>query len=161
MKKTTINPATLSAPTGYSHVTTVIGGKAIYVSGQVSFDKEGQLVGAGDAPAQARQVYANLKAALAAGGATLKDVVKLNTYVVNINPDNIAAIRAARREYMGEGPYPSSTLVGVTGLVNPELLFEVEAIAVVPDRAGSAPAKKKSAKKASTKKAAKGRKKAR
>ena len=146
MKRRAINPSALSIPTGYSHVFTVAGGVSIYVSGQIAFNKDGQIVGVGDLGAQARQVYENLDACLKAAGATFKDVVKLVTYVVNLTPDKAATVRAVRREFLGEAPFPASTMVGVTGLVNPDLLIEVEVIAFVSDRpAKSAASKSKSA----------------
>lgn len=143
MSRTSLNPPALAAPTGYSHVTTVRGGTAVYVAGQIAFDQSGQIVGVGDMAAQARQVFENLKAALAAVGATFRDVVKLNSYVVNITPERVAAVRTVRRDYLGDGPYPSSTTVGVTGLVHPDLLVEIEVIAFMPDR--PAPAVKRRA----------------
>ncbi|MFM9885219.1 MAG: RidA family protein [Burkholderiales bacterium] len=155
MKRRAINPAALSVPTGYSHVSTVTGGTSIYVSGQIAFNKEGQIVGLGDVGAQAKQVYENLGACLKAAGASFKDVVKLVSYVVNLTPEKATAVRAVRREYLGDAPFPASTMVGVTALVNPDLLIEVEVIAFVPDRPASkkklaakkkAPAKKASAK---------------
>ncbi len=155
MKRRAINPAALSVPTGYSHVSTVTGGTSIYVAGQIAFNKEGQIVGLGDIAAQAKQVFENLSACLKSAGATFKDVVKLVSYVVNLTPEKAAAVRAVRREYLGEGPFPASTMVGVTALVNPDLLIEVEVIAFVPDRSASrvklAAKKKAPAKKASVK----------
>ena len=56
---------------------------------------------------------------------------KIVTYVVGIAPDKVATIRAARSKFLGAGPYPASTMVGVTGLVHPDLLIEVEAIAAI------------------------------
>lgn len=146
MKRRAINPATLSVPVGYSHVSTVTGGTAIYVSGQIAYNKDGQIVGVGDVGAQAKQVYENLASCLKAAGATFKDVVKLVSYVVNLTPEKSAAVRAIRREYLGAEPHPASTMVGVTALVNPDLLVEVEVIAFVPDRPKAA-AKKGVAKK--------------
>ncbi len=153
MKRRAINPAAISIPTGYSHVSTVTGGVSIYVSGQIAFNKDGQVVGVGDVGAQAKQVYENLDACLKAAGATFKDVVKLVTYVVGLTPEKAAAVRAVRREFLGEAPFPASTMVGVTGLVNPDLLVEVEVIAFVTDRpAKSSAAKSKSAAKKPAKK---------
>ena len=124
-----ISPATLSKPAGYSHVTVVSAGKQIHVSGQVALNAAGEVVGKGDVGAQAEQVYVNLTAALAAAGASLGDVFKLVTYVVNLTPEKAAAVRAVRMKYLGDGPYPASTMVGVTALVTPDLLVEIEAIA--------------------------------
>ena len=92
------------------------------------------MVGKGDVGAQAEQVYANLAVALSAAGASLRDVFKVVTYVVNLTPEKASAIRAVRLKYLGEGAVsitpPASTMVGVTSLVNPDLLIEIEVIAI-------------------------------
>ena len=129
MKTNFLSPATLSKPTGYSHVAVAAAGKQIHVAGQVALNAAGEVVGKGDVGAQAEQVYANLTAALAAAGASLRDVFKLVTYVVNLTPEKAAAIRAVRLKHLGDGPYPASTMVGVTALVTPDLLVEIEVIA--------------------------------
>src|SRR5262245_24146680 len=80
------NPPTLSKPTGYTHVVEVTTpGKMVYISGQIALDKDGMLVGAGDMKAQAEQVFKNLDAALKAAGATFGDVVKMNTYITDMD----------------------------------------------------------------------------
>src|SRR5262245_22586498 len=66
------------APAGYSHVVEARGGRTLYIAGQISLDKDANLVGRGDFRAQVKQVFENLKSRLAEGGATFKDVVKLN-----------------------------------------------------------------------------------
>jgi len=129
---TTHNPDNLSKPTGYSHVAVVPAGRQIHVAGQVAFNPAGQIVGKGDLSAQAEQVYANVSNALAAAGASFKDVFKVVTYVVDLTPDKAAAIRAVRMKHLGAGPYPASTMVGVTSLVTPDLLLEIEVIAQLP-----------------------------
>jgi enamine deaminase RidA (YjgF/YER057c/UK114 family) len=126
-----INPDTLSKSPGYSHVAVVEAGKQLHVSGQVAFDAAGQLVGKGDLGAQAEQVFSNLGLALTAAGSSLSRVFKLVTYVVDLTPEKAAAIRAVRSRHLGAAPYPASTMVGVTSLVFPELLIEIEAIADV------------------------------
>jgi len=131
MKRDNLNPSTLSAPRGYSHVTVVTSNKQVHVSGQVALDATGAVVGKGDLTKQAEQVYANLGLALAAAGAKLSDVFKVVTYVVNLDPDKAALVRAVRNQQLGDGPYPASTMVGVTALVNPDLLIEIEAIAAL------------------------------
>jgi reactive intermediate/imine deaminase len=123
------NPPALSTPTGYTHVVEVSGpGKTIYIAGQVAFDKEGKVVGAGDMKAQAEQVFKNLEAALSAAGAKFSDVVKMNTYVTDIS--QLAAIREIRARYFGNTT-PASTLVQVPALARPELMIEIEVIAAV------------------------------
>ena len=127
-----MNPSGLAKSPRYSHVAEVTRGKLVFVSGQVAQDAGGNPVGAGDMKVQSKQVFENLKVALAAAGATEKDVVKLTSYVVDI-AKNIDAYREARQDAWGNVPVPpTSTTVGVPALVRPEYLLEVEAIAVVP-----------------------------
>ena len=126
------NPAPLSKPTGYTHVVEVTGpAKTVYISGQIAFDKDGTVVGAGDMKAQAEQVFKNLQAALDAAGAKFSDVVKMNTYLTDM--EKAPAVREVRARYFGETA-PASTLVQVVSLVRPELMLEIEVIAVVPGR---------------------------
>jgi reactive intermediate/imine deaminase len=126
------NPPTLSAPTGYTHIVEVTGpNKTIYISGQIAYDKEGKLVGAGDMKAQAEQVFKNLEAALAAAGAKFSDVVKMNSYITDMS--KIQAVRDVRARYFKDS-LPASTFVQVAGLVRPELLLEIEVVAVLPAR---------------------------
>lgn len=125
-----MNPPGLSTPTGYSHVA-VITGRQVHVAGQVALDASGALVGKGDLGAQTEQVYANLIAALAGAGATLADVAKVVTYVVDLTPEKTAAVRAVRMRHLGGGPFPASTMVGVTSLVHPDMLIEIEVVAAL------------------------------
>jgi enamine deaminase RidA (YjgF/YER057c/UK114 family) len=127
------NPDGLSKPTGYTHVTMVTHGRQVHISGQVALDAAGNVVGKGDIGAQAEQVYRNLEIALAAVGLNFSHVFKQVTYVVGLTPELLPPVRAARGKRFGDGPFPASTLVGVTALVNPDLLIEVEVIAAVPD----------------------------
>jgi enamine deaminase RidA (YjgF/YER057c/UK114 family) len=123
------NPAALHAPFGYSHVVEA-SGRLAFISGQVAYNQAGELVGAGDAGAQARQVFENLKAALAELGTDFGSVVKLNYYAVD--EESLQQIRSVRSEYVGEDP-PASTFVFVRALVRPELLIEIEAVVALPD----------------------------
>jgi enamine deaminase RidA (YjgF/YER057c/UK114 family) len=124
-----VNPPTLSAPHGYTHVISVYGGRTIYIAGQVPLDSHGALVGAGDFAAQTRQVFENLKAALDAGGAGFSDVVQMTTYVTDMS--QIDTYRKIRDEYM-HGPLPTASLVEVKGLFRKDVMLEVSAIAVMP-----------------------------
>jgi enamine deaminase RidA (YjgF/YER057c/UK114 family) len=126
---TRTNPPTLPPTTGYTHIVSATGGRTIYISGQVSLDATGALVGAGDVRAQVEQVYANLQRALTAAGATFADVVKTTTYMTDAA--NVAVIREVRARYHGKDEFPASTFVAVRGLARPEWLVEIEAIAVV------------------------------
>jgi reactive intermediate/imine deaminase len=125
-----INPPTLSAATGYTHVVEVVRGRTIYISGQIAFDKSGNVVGKGDFAAQATQVFENLKAALAAAGATFDSLVKVTTFVTEMS--QLAELRAIRGKYYGKNA-PASTLVQIGKLAHPDLMIEIEAIAVVPE----------------------------
>ncbi|MFC8359120.1 RidA family protein [Streptomyces griseorubiginosus] len=114
----------------YSHV--VLGrGRFVAVSGQVALDENGELVGAGDAGAQARQVFENLRRCLAAAGASFDDVVKLTCFVTDL--EDMPALRAARAEHIPDDRLPAASAVQVAGLVRPEFLMEVEAFAVLAE----------------------------
>ena len=126
------NPPALTTPTGYTHVVEVTGpAKTIYISGQIAYDKDGKVVGAGDMKAQAEQVFKNLQTALAAAGAKFSDVVKMNSYITDMS--KVQAVRDVRAQYFKDAT-PASTFVEVKGLVRPELLLEIEVVAVVPAR---------------------------
>ena len=133
MEKKFINPPTLATPRGYTHVVTAAGGKMVFIAGQVAWDVKGELVGKGDLRAQATQAYTNLKAALAAAGATTADVAKLNTYVVNFKSTDLSVIREVRSQFFPQENLPASTLVGVSALAVDGLLIEVEAVAMVKE----------------------------
>jgi 2-iminobutanoate/2-iminopropanoate deaminase len=123
------NPPTLSRPTGYTHIVEVTGpAKTIYISGQIAYESDGTLIGAGDMKTQAEQVFKNLQAALTAAGATFSDVVKMNTYITDM--DKAPAVREVRARYFGDVT-PASTLVQVVHLARPELMLEIEVVAVV------------------------------
>src|SRR5437868_9456600 len=126
------NPPALSKPSGYTHIVEVTGpARTIYVSGQIAFDKDGKVVGVGDMKAQAEQVFKNLEIALSAAGAKFSDVVKMNSYITDMS--KVQAVRDVRARYFSEST-PASTFVEVKGLVRPELLLEIEVIAVVAGR---------------------------
>jgi len=111
----------------YSHVVVVEGRRTIFIAGQLARDRNGNVVGQGDMRAQLRQVGENLKAALAAAGATLNDLVKTTTYVTDI--EEYFRHVDVRMEYFGA--LPTSTTVEVRRLAHPDFMVEVEAIAVV------------------------------
>jgi reactive intermediate/imine deaminase len=107
----------------------VSGGRTIYISGQVPLDREGNLVGGDDFAAQTRQVFENLKIALAATGATFDDIAKLTVFVTDVS--RIQDFRDVRNQYI-PGEKPASSLVQVVALFRPGILIEIEAIANVP-----------------------------
>jgi len=129
-----INPKGLAAPHGYTHVITTKPGKMVFISGQVAMDAQGHLVGKGDLRAQTKQVFENLKTALAASGATFDDVVKITWYVKGYNPQLLPILRDVRDEYVKKEAPPTSTLVGVTSLFQDDYLLEVDAVAVIPQK---------------------------
>ncbi|MBI2304029.1 MAG: RidA family protein [Chloroflexi bacterium] len=114
-----------STSRGYNQAIRV--GNTIYCAGQVGRDQEGKPVGKGDVAAQAVQAFENLKAVLEAAGASLSDVVKTTTYVVN--RDDRVKISEVRRRYFGDALPPSTFIVA--GLAYPEFLVEIDATAVV------------------------------
>ncbi|WP_436996372.1 RidA family protein [Streptomyces sp. enrichment culture] len=113
----------------YAHVMTGTG-RLVAVSGQLALDEDGRIVGAGDAGAQARQVFENLRLCLAAAGAAFDDVVKLTYFVTDMA--HMPAVRAARAAHIPDDRVPAASAVQVSALVRPEFLLEVEALAVVP-----------------------------
>jgi len=132
MRATRSNPDTVAAPMGtYSQAVRVETGDAvwIHVSGQIAIDLEGNLVGPGDVRAQTQQVFENLRAILAANGATFADVVKIGTYLTTL--EDLAGMREVRSEYLTAEP-PASTAVQVVALVVPDALIEIDLVAVVP-----------------------------
>jgi enamine deaminase RidA (YjgF/YER057c/UK114 family) len=127
-----INPEDLPTPLSYTHVIVATGRRLVFVAGQEPEDEQGNLVGRGDLAAQARQVFANVGRALAAGGARPEQVTKITIFVVNYRPAYLPAIEEARVALFGDHK-PADTLVGVEALSRPEYLIEVEAIAIVDD----------------------------
>lgn len=93
-------------------------------------DLEGNIVGEGDFGAQARQVFANLRSALAAVGGDFSNLARMTTYIANYSPELREALGAARCEAMGDA-HCANTLLGVQSLAVPGYLIEVEAIAVI------------------------------
>jgi 2-iminobutanoate/2-iminopropanoate deaminase len=119
-----VNPESVHAPGGYSHGV-IASGRILVVSGQVGFDKNRKIVGAGDFAAQCAQAFENLLAVLKAGGAGPADVIRLG--VILSDRQYLPALREIRARYF-PAPLPSSTLF-IAGLILPELLVEVEATA--------------------------------
>ena len=107
------------------------GSRVIHISGQTSVDVEGKVVGSTHLE-QSRVAFHNVLIALEAAGATLEDVAKFNIYMVDYSWDALEALMAAAKEVFGD-PYPltANTLVGVASLWLPDLLVEVDAVAVV------------------------------
>lgn len=125
-----INPDGLPAPQTYTHVIVAAGSQMVFVAGQEPEDAQGNLVGPGDLSAQARQVFANLGRALAAGGARPDQVSKITMFVVHHRPEYLPVIEDARVTLFGDHK-PADTLIGVEALARPGYMIEVDAIAVI------------------------------
>jgi 2-iminobutanoate/2-iminopropanoate deaminase len=111
---------------GFSQTVVVKTGnfKTLYISGQIG---DGN-----DLEAQTITTFQNLEQQLTNCNATFKDVVKMNTYIVNFNPEvDLPIFRKIRKDFLGNENYPASTLVGVESLGRKEWLIEIEAIAVI------------------------------
>ena len=132
MSRQHLQPEGLAKPRGYSHVVCARG-TSVFIAGQVAFDADGRVVGPGDLRAQTEQVFKNLQCALAAAGARIEDLVKTTIFVVGFKPADREVIAEVRSRFYGNHPPPASTLVGVQALVVPELMIEIEAIAVIDD----------------------------
>jgi enamine deaminase RidA (YjgF/YER057c/UK114 family) len=124
-----LNPETMPKSVGYSQVATVTGGTAVFVAGQVALDKSGNVVGKDDFRAQVQQVFENLKAAVEAAGGSFGDVIKLNSYFLDLS--RLPEFREVRDKYINLKNPPASTAVQVPRLFRPEFLVEIEAVAVV------------------------------
>src|SRR5450631_297120 len=139
------NPKTMAKPPGYTYVVEATGpNRLIFIAGQLGLDINNKLVGAqGDFRAQAFRAFDNLRLALADAGATFKDVVKLNNYLTDMS--HIGIFREVRDEFVNTAAPPASTTIAISQLARPGALFEVEAIAVLPAKAGAKATKAKSA----------------
>lgn len=125
-----INPPEIAAGNGYTHVVEVSNSKMIYLSGQVAFDVNRNIVGKDNLEAQTRQVFENIKAALAAAGADFSHVVKLSVFMLDIS--QIAVVRGVRDQYVNTAQPPASSAFEVRKLFRDDVLIEIEAIAAVP-----------------------------
>lgn len=128
-----INPPGLydPAPNGYSHVAVVQGpARTVHVAGQGGEDASGRLAEGFDA--QVRLALANLRTALAAAGATPRDVARLTVLVVDHTEERLRTFGAALRECWGDAPTPACTLIPVPRLALDGMLFEIDATAVLP-----------------------------
>ncbi len=105
-------------------------GRIVAVSGSAAIDADGKLVGEGDMYEQSRQCIRVISKALETAGCTLDDVVRTRTYVTDI--DQWEAVARAHSDVFGAAP-PATTLVEVTRLIDPDMLVEIEADAVIAD----------------------------
>ncbi len=126
MKRTAFHPKGVAKPGGhYSHAIIAESGRTLYVAGQVSLDKDGNLVAVGDPEGQTRQVLQNLKQIIEEAGGKLDDVAKTTTYVTKL--EYRAPIGKVREEFF-KGDPPANTLAVISSLAHPDFLVEIEAI---------------------------------
>jgi reactive intermediate/imine deaminase len=104
-------------------------GKFLFVSGQIAFDEQGQVVGPGNIALQATRIFESLGAILRAADTDFGNVVKTNYYITDLS---LFPEVAALRVHYFKAPYPASTIIEVKKLLHPDLLLEVEAVAMVP-----------------------------
>jgi len=128
----TITPKGFGAPLGlYSHGVIASPGELVVVAGQVGMTPTGQ-VAANDIVTQTKQTFENVRSVVEAGGCSMRDVVRLQTFLTRAG--DIPGFMKARSElfpgYFPDGVYPPNTLLVISQLVRPELLVEIEAIAV-------------------------------
>ena len=128
-----LNPDTLNKNPAFTNVVVVSGHvKTVSVGGQDAVDATGAIVGKGDLQAQAEQIFQNIQAALAAGGAQLEHVVKWNLYVLEGQSLN-EGFEVFQRIWGNRSNPPAISVVFVAGLAHPDFLAEMDAIAVVPE----------------------------
>lgn len=128
MQRQHLQPDGLAAPPEpYSHA--IRCGDTLYIAGQVAFDEQNQTVGIGDPRRQAEQVWRNIGLAVSAAGGTLADIVKITVFLKDVR--NAAAEIGVRERLFERGRFPICTLVQVANLGLPELLMEIDAVAVL------------------------------
>lgn len=115
----------------YHHGVVQPNGHVLHITGQVAWDAEEKIVGAGDCAAQARQCFDNVEAILTAVGGRMEDIVSLTTFYVNRT--DIPTIQKVRAERMDPAHGPVSILIQAAGLVDPAFLLEVIPVAVIPE----------------------------
>jgi enamine deaminase RidA (YjgF/YER057c/UK114 family) len=145
------NPRTMPPPRGYTMVVETTGpGRTIYIAGQLGMTAAGAFAGGpGDFRAQATQCFENLKAALASVGAGFEHVVKITNFFADMA--HLPMFFEVRDRYVNTKAPPASTAIQVVRLAREGALFEIEAVAVVPDKAGKVRRRAKAARKVARK----------
>jgi 2-iminobutanoate/2-iminopropanoate deaminase len=124
-ERTAVEVAGLAPPAGHYSHGVIAAGRILFVAGQVALDEEGQLVGRGDAAAQARQVLTTLKRVLEAAGGSMAHVARTTVYLTHL--DDRGPVGNVRAEFFA-APAPANTLLVVASLAQPEFLVEIDAI---------------------------------
>ncbi|MBV6452327.1 MAG: putative aminoacrylate peracid reductase RutC [Anaerolineales bacterium] len=133
MPKEYINPKELfpSLQYGFSQIVTSGSGKIVFLSGQVGWDEQQQIVGANDLRAQTWQAFRNIEIAMKAAGGALTDIVSMRIYIVEEKMEESHHIQAALKEFFSAKKAPTTTWIGVRRLANKDFLIEIEAIGVI------------------------------
>lgn len=124
-----VNPDKLFQAEGFTHAVIPKGNKTVYLSGQLAWDENFQVIGKGDLAKQTEKVYENIQHILDDIGATWDDVVKTTIYTTQ--PHEGETIAKIKHSFLDGVASHAETLIGVEGLAAPELLIEVEAIVVM------------------------------
>ncbi|MBI2090913.1 MAG: RidA family protein [Deltaproteobacteria bacterium] len=131
MAKKTLNPQGMPVPRGsYSQVAIASPGRLVFIAGNTASDPEGNVVGIGDVRAQTKYALEKIKRGVEAAGGTLQDIVSLTVFTTDARYH--PAVNEVRREFLGSD-FPTSTMVQIVALARPELLVEINAVAVVPE----------------------------
>lgn len=133
MLKQYINPPVLfnSLQYGFSQVVACRGGTTLYLSGQVAWDENEQIVGAGDLALQTEQALRNVETAVKSAGGTRTDIATMRIYVVDSYLEQGAIISNALTAFFASGHAPATSWIGVSRLANTDFLIEIEAVAVI------------------------------
>jgi len=135
MPKEYINPPQLfpSLQYGFSQIVSAIGGKTVYISGQVAWDEQQMIVGPGDLRTQTWQTFRNIDTAMQVAGGALSDVVSMRIYIVESVLDESLHISDALKEFFPIQQAPATTWIGVSALANRDIHIEIEAIAMIEE----------------------------
>ncbi len=133
MTHETINPSVMydSLQFGFSHATKSQGKTVIHCAGQLAWDKDGNTVGKNDLAKQTEQVFNNLHTVLQEAEATPADVVRMRTYIVDLEPASLEVGGKAIGKFYDDITPPVNTLIGVQSLAMPDLLVEIEMTAMI------------------------------
>lgn len=126
------NPAGVFDPgQRFSHVVRVRGGDLLFLSGQVAFNEQGQLVGESDLRIQTEQTFRNIASLLDSHGIDFSNVIKLTIYIVNYQDEDRLLLHEIQSRFVDPNQIPASTLLGVQSLARPGILIEVDVVAVI------------------------------
>lgn len=120
-----VDPEGVAPPAGHYSHGIIASGRMLFVAGQVALDEHGELVGKGDAAAQARQVLTNLQRVIESAGGRMADVARTTVYLTNLA--DRTAVAEVRQEFFPTPP-PVNTLLVVSSLATPDFLVEIDAI---------------------------------